>query len=71
MSELPSNPVSMEAEARKVAEAIEQVRKAGNDLVWNLENYTKAGGDPDEIVQSLELFIRAVVRDCVTRMEIV
>jgi len=64
-----TNTVSMEVEARKVAEAIKQVHSAGANLVSHLEDYTKAGGDPHETVQALELFIRAVVRDCMTRLE--
>lgn len=46
----------------------EQVQRSGDNLVRRLEDYTKAGGDPHATVQALELFIRAVVWDCVERM---
>lgn len=61
----------LQNEAEKVRNAMEDVQRVGNYLVMRLEDYTKAGGDPHATVQALELFIRAVVRDCVTRLNII
>ena len=66
-----TNPVSIDTEATKVREGMAQVQSAGTNLVARLEDYTKAGGDPHVTVQALELFIRAVVRDCITRLELI
>ena len=70
MNEHIPSEQSLEREARRIREVREQLQRAGLGLVSRLEDYTKAGGDPHATVQSLELFIRAVIQDCLVRLEI-
>jgi hypothetical protein len=47
----------------KVTDSQEAVRQTSNNLVHRLADMIDAGGDVHATVQSLELFIRAVVND--------
>lgn len=45
----------------------EHIQSAGDSLSKTLADLISAGGNTFDTVQALELFIRAVIRDCLVR----